>query len=81
MNVASTRSLTRPYGLGLRCLFLVVLFTTLTAGCTHQPRDINTYIQNLERPERDEYQHPEKVIETLDLKPGMVVADVGAGSG
>ena len=81
MNVASALSLTRNNGLRLQCLFLVVLLTSLTVGCSHQPWDIDTYIQNLERPERDEYQQPEKVAEALNITPGMVVADVGAGSG
>ena len=81
MNIAFTLLFTRPFGLGLRRLLLVFLFTSLGAGCAHQPWDIDTYIQNLERPERDEYQQPEKVIEALDLKLGSVVADVGAGSG
>lgn len=81
MNVASALSLTRNNGLRLQCLFLVVLLTSLTAGCSHQPWDIDTYIQNLERPERDEYQQPEKVVEGLNITPGMVVADVGGGSG
>ncbi len=63
------------------CLLLVSLLASLTASCAHQPWDINRYIQALERPERDQYQQPEKVIEALNLKPGMVVADIGSGSG
>jgi len=35
----------------------------------------------LDRPEREKEEEPKKVIEALDLKPEMVVADIGAGSG
>jgi len=35
----------------------------------------------LERPERKEEEQPDLVLAALDLKPGMKVADIGAGSG
>lgn len=35
----------------------------------------------LDRPEREEEEHPVKVLDSLDLRRGEVVADLGAGSG
>lgn len=35
----------------------------------------------LDRPEREDEEHPTKVIDALELKGGEVVADLGAGSG
>ncbi len=42
------------------------------------PRD---YIAALEDPKRDAYQKPHEVLEALALRPGEVIADIGAGSG
>jgi precorrin-6B methylase 2 len=38
-------------------------------------------IEWLDRPEREEEEHPAEVLDSLDLRPGEVVADLGAGSG
>ena len=35
----------------------------------------------LDRPEREEEEAPNRLIRSLKLRPGMVVADIGAGSG
>jgi precorrin-6B methylase 2 len=37
--------------------------------------------QWLERPEREQEENPDGALDALNLKPGMVVADVGAGTG
>jgi SAM-dependent methyltransferase len=38
-------------------------------------------IQWLEREEREREEHPDRLIELLDLPPDSVIADIGAGSG
>jgi Methylase involved in ubiquinone/menaquinone biosynthesis len=43
--------------------------------------DPKSYISSLEDPKRDAYQKPHEVMMALDLKPGEVIADIGAGSG
>lgn len=51
-------------------------------GDTHRPfGDTQSYIDFLERPERNTWQKPEQVVENLGLRSDDVVADVGAGSG
>jgi ubiquinone/menaquinone biosynthesis C-methylase UbiE len=44
-------------------------------------RDAQTMIAALEDPARDAYQKPDEVMAALALRPGEVVADIGAGSG
>ena len=46
-----------------------------------RPPDIAKYLEQLDRPERDQYQKPEQVVDALGVKAGMAVADLGAGSG
>jgi len=43
--------------------------------------DPKAYIGALEDPSRDAYQKPHEVLSALELKPGEVIADIGAGSG
>jgi len=43
--------------------------------------DPAAYIKALEDPARDAYQKPHEVLTALGLKPGEVIADIGAGSG
>src|SRR5688572_31981334 len=43
--------------------------------------NVMEYLDRLDRPERDQEQKPAHVVETLAIKPGMHVADLGAGGG
>jgi ubiquinone/menaquinone biosynthesis C-methylase UbiE len=47
----------------------------------HHPMPLEQYISILEDPKRDEWQKPEAVLKTLNLQPGQIVVDIGAGSG
>ena len=43
--------------------------------------DPKAYIGALDDPKRDVYQKPQEVLAALDIKPGEIIADIGAGSG
>lgn len=47
----------------------------------HRHNDPMAYIASLDDPRRDAYQKPDEVMRALALRPGEVVADIGAGSG
>ncbi len=43
--------------------------------------DPKVYMKALDDPKRDEYQKPHEVLSALNIKPGEVIADIGAGTG
>lgn len=43
--------------------------------------DPKAYMKALEDPKRDEYQKPHEVLTALNIKPGEIIADIGAGTG
>jgi predicted methyltransferase len=47
----------------------------------HMHGDPAAYIEALEDPARDAYQKPHEVMQTLAIRPGEVLADIGSGSG
>ena len=47
----------------------------------HPPQSFEAYVKALEDPERNEWQKPDLVVDTLGLKQGDEVADLGAGTG
>jgi arsenite methyltransferase len=82
--------LEKPMKLVLLFLALLILPTTTNAQDAlqrdhHQMQrlhsDPKSYIGALESPQRDAYQKPLEVMTALDLKPGEIIADIGAGSG
>jgi len=65
-------------------LSLIVAWQVLgaqTAEPHHPPETTSQYIKSLEDPERDSWQQPDQVIQSLGLHQGDEVADLGAGSG
>lgn len=71
-------------------LFFILI--CLLAGCAgHQKQahpatqqkfdDIGFWVKAFENPERDKWQKPDEVVKSLNLKPGDVVVDIGAGTG
>ena len=47
----------------------------------HRFDDPERYAQSFDDPARDEWQMPQQVIAALEVAPGQVVADIGAGTG
>jgi ubiquinone/menaquinone biosynthesis C-methylase UbiE len=64
-------------------LAFCLLTATLAAGANAQlaPRKADEWVTTLEGPQRVATQKIDQVLADLSLKPGMVIADIGAGSG
>src|SRR3990170_7106291 len=64
-------------------LFTIVMLAGVVAAPAFQlgSRPAAEWIQTLERPQRIEGLKIDEIITSLKLKPGMVVADIGSGSG
>lgn len=68
-------------------LLLLPVISCANPQVQHEPAtqqrfsDIDKWVKLFEDPERDEWQKPAEVVKTMRLKPGDVVADIGAGTG
>ena len=48
----------------------------------HQPfSDVDKWTKIFDDPRRDQWQKPQEIVAALGLKPGQIVADLGAGTG
>src|SRR5262245_28046251 len=47
----------------------------------HRFAKADEWVPKFDDPKRDEWQKPDEVVAALALSPGMVVADIGAGTG
>lgn len=63
------------------CLLSMTAFAAEEHQDHRRPADIKQYLEQLDSEERDQHQKPRQVIEALNLKPGLTVADLGSGSG
>jgi arsenite methyltransferase len=63
------------------CLLSMTAFAAEEHQDHRRPADIKQYLEHLDSEERDQHQKPRQVIEALNLKPGLTVADLGSGSG
>jgi SAM-dependent methyltransferase len=69
--------------IGLAALVALAGLSAAQTPPTHQHRfgDAERWAHVFDDPERDAWQKPHQVIQALALKPGTVVADLGAGTG
>ena len=47
----------------------------------HRFEHADEWAKQFDDPARDEWQQPDKVVAAMSIKPGMTVADIGAGTG
>lgn len=74
MNIITTHTA------GLGVLLVAVLALVQLSGCTDWIKAV-FYIDHMETENRTLRMHVDRIVESLELKPGETAADIGAGSG
>jgi SAM-dependent methyltransferase len=79
-------SFRRPMGIALAATAVLALAPVARPDQTQRPapsdrRPVEERVSRWERPEREAKLKPEEVLKALDLREGMAIADIGAGSG
>lgn len=69
------------YGVAVLVLWMWARIATAQEHHPHPPVPLDQYIAIFEDPQRDEWQKPDEFIAALNVQPGQLVADIGAGSG
>jgi ubiquinone/menaquinone biosynthesis C-methylase UbiE len=81
----ASKSLSPAAGIGWQfSLLLLLVVSPAAAGEGAVPYrfdDVERWSQVFEAPERVRWQQPDRVIRAIAIRPGDVVADIGAGSG
>ena len=78
----------------MRCISIALVLVGFAALAAAQDKSVNPginkpfekpnaqeFVERFERDGRDPYDHREGVLKACGLKPGMIVADIGAGTG
>ncbi|HME09470.1 MAG TPA: hypothetical protein VKG25_20590, partial [Bryobacteraceae bacterium] len=68
----------------LAMLFAAAFASVPSRGQDHMEHSFNNpeeWAKRFDGPERDAWQLPDRVLATLDVKPGQLVADIGSGTG
>ena len=71
----------RKNRLGKCCLFAAMLAGASASRAQLAPRKAEEWEKTLDSPRRAASQKVDEVLSKLSLKPGMIVADIGAGTG
>ena len=60
----------------------IILMAAIPATLAqHSFNDVDRWVKRFESPQRARWQKPDEVVAKMNLKPGDVVADIGAGTG